>query len=104
MRALPSISRRIEVMTVSYPRLTAARWYWMAPRYLPRPIVIIFKRPDSIEPWKGGWGGPVSLSGPRVLAQADRHHLEETRLDRALEVGMGLHPVDEPDPVGLGGD
>jgi hypothetical protein len=33
---------------------------------------------------------------------SDRHHLEEAGLDRALEVGMGLDPVDQPDPVGLG--
>src|SRR5216110_1853023 len=33
-----------------------ARWYWMAPWYLPSPIVIILKRPDSIEPLKSVWG------------------------------------------------
>src|SRR3970040_2285941 len=40
--------------------------------------------------------------GAPVLAEADRHHLEEARLELALEVRVRLDPVDHADPVGLG--
>ena len=43
----------------------------------------------------------MRLHGTAVLAGADRHHLEEPRADVAREAGMGLHPVDHADPVGL---
>ena len=46
--------------------------------------------------------GPVVLDRAFVLAEPDRHHLEEAGLDRALEVGVRLHAVDQADPVGLG--
>src|SRR5881409_2749145 len=50
-----------------------ARWYWMAPLYLPSPIVIILKSPDSIEPLKSVWGftrltSPIQLASEAYLS------------------------------------
>ncbi len=41
----------------------------MAPWYLPRPIVIILKSPDSIEPLKSVWG-LIRLTSPIQSASA----------------------------------
>src|SRR5262249_34358248 len=43
--------------------------------------------------------GPVVLDGALVFAEPDRHHLEETGLDRALEVSVWIETSDEAEPV-----
>src|SRR6266508_4343813 len=47
--------------------------------------------------------GAVVLGGALVLTQPDGHHLEEARLDGALEVRVRLDAVDDAYPVGLEG-
>ncbi len=45
----------------------------------------------------------MDVRSPHLLAQADRDQLGEPALDRAIEAGVGLDPVDAEDGVGRGG-
>ena len=43
------------------------------------------------------------MLGAMVFAEADGHHLEQTALDGAAEIGVRFHPVDDADVIRLGG-
>jgi len=87
--ALASISRPTAVMTVSYPWVTLARWYCVAPRYLPRPMVIILKSPDSMEPLKSVCGLTRLTTPIQSASEAIRsHHTGMPRASPAWTTSM----------------